>query len=172
MLSYFFDPQTSSYPEFSQSVPIIVLSMFFGAVLAALISLYHKKVLGAFVGFLIKSGADSEEKAIKLDTTSFSKNIFVKGAIRRGIAYKRVLHSVAPAGLQPGKSLREKREYVLQSSYYIPEDLTFRAENLFLKRGTTVLSAVIGLVLCLIIALISLYVIPGLSRMFNNLFSK
>ena len=172
MGSYFFDPQTASYPEFSQSVPIIVLSMFLGAVLAALISLYHKKVLGAFVKFLIDSGADSEENAIRLDATSFSKNVFVRGAIRRGIVYKRVLSSVAPEGVTPGKSLREKREFVLQSSYYIPEDLKFRAENLFLKRGTTVLSAVIGLLLCLIIAAVSLFVIPNLVQMFNNLFSR
>ncbi len=168
MWSYFFDPKTESYPEFSQSVPIIVFSMFFGAVLAALISLYYKKVLGSFVAFLLKSGADSEEHAVKLSETSFSKNSFVVSAIRRGSVYRSVMRSVPPEGARPGKRLKEKNEYVLSSSYYIPEELKFRAENLFLKKGTTVLSAVLGVLLCLIIAGLSLLVIPDLIQMLNN----
>lgn len=172
MWSYFFDPSTESYPEFSQSVPIIVFSMFIGVALAALISLYYKKVLGAFIGFLLKSGADSEETAIRLDSTSFAKNPFVRSALRRGSVYRNVLHSVPPDDLSPGKGLREKKEYVLRSSYYIPEELAFRAENLFLKRGTTVLSAVIGIVLCLAVAALSLVVIPDLIQMLKNLIAS
>lgn len=172
MWSYFFDPATESYPEFSQSVPIIVFSMFFGAVLAALISLYYKKVLGAFISFLLQSGAASEESAIRLDSTSFAKNVFVLGAIRRGTVYKSVLRFVAPDGLLPGKKRKERNEYALRSSYYIPEDLTFRAENLFLKKGTTVLSAVLGILLCLIVAGLSLIIIPDLIQMLNNLIAS
>ena len=172
MWSYFFDPATESYPEFSQSVPIIVLSMFFGAVLAALISLYYKKVLGSFVRFLLESGADSPDNAILLENTSYSKNAFVKSAIRRGNVYKNVMRSVPPEGVSYGKSLKERSELVLKSSYYIPEELSFRAENLFLKRGTTVLSAVLGILFCLIIGALSLVIIPDLIQMLHNLIAS
>ncbi len=172
MWSYFFDPATESYPEFSQSVPIIVFSMFVGVALAAAISLYYKKVLGSFVAFQLKSGADSEATAIRLSETSYAKNPFVRSAIRGGSVYRSVLRSVAPDGASPGKRLKEKNAFVLQSSYYIPEELSFRAENLFLKRGTTLLSAIIGILLCLIIGALSLVVIPDLLQMLQNLIAS
>ena len=164
MWSYFFEPSTESYPEFSQSVPI-----FAGVALAALISLYYKKVLGSFVRFLLESGADSPESAITLENTSYSKNAFVISAIRRGNVYKNVMRSVPADEAGPGKSLKERTARVLKSSYYIPDELKFRAENLFLKRGTTVLSAVIGILLCLIIGGLSLIIIPDLIQMLRNL---
>lgn len=169
MWSYFFDPATESYPEFTQSVPIIVFSMFVGVVIAAAVSLYYKKVLGAFVSFLLKSGADSEQNAIRLDTTAFAKNVFVRGAIRRGYVYKNVMRSVTPEDAPKGKRLKDQRLRTLVSSYYIPEELSFRAENLFLKKGTTVLSAILGVLLCLIVAALSLVIIPDLIQMLKNL---
>ena len=54
------------------------------------------------------------------------------------------------------------------SGYYIPEELTFRADNMFSKKGTSVVSALLGVLLFVIVAAISLMVVPQIVEMFKN----
>lgn len=168
MWSYFFD--FKEYPEYAQSVPIIVFSLFFGIVLAAIIALFYKKVLGSFVRFLLKSGADAPDSAIRFDTTSYRNNIFVRIALLQGNVYKRVIRSVPPEGEEP-KKLRDRSRYIDRTSYYIPEELTFRADNMFSKRGTTAVSAILGILIALVVAGLSLLIIPEIMTFLNNLMS-
>ena len=166
--------KSDSYPEFAKNAQVIIICMFIGVAAAALISLYHKHVLGSFVRFLLESGAKDEGSAIKLNTTKYNKNFFVRAAINNGRTYSAVLRSVLPEGAPdlsklPAKEKRRAKSEILSGSgYYIPEELTFRADNMLSKKGTSVVSALLGVLLFLIIAAVSLMVVPQIVDMFKN----
>ncbi|MBQ7699475.1 MAG: hypothetical protein IJT49_03935 [Clostridia bacterium] len=172
MLSELFNNDYS--PDFAKSVPVIIICLFIGVVAAAAISLYHKHVLGSFIRFLRSSGACDENTAIRLDTTKFGNNVFVKTAIKNGRTYACVLRSVLPEGatdpedLPPKEKRRAKKLLLTQSGYYIPEELSFRADNIFSKRGTSVFSALFGILLFLIVAAVSLLIVPDIVELFKN----
>lgn len=172
MLNELFNKDYS--PEYTKSLPVIIICLFIGVVAAAAISLYHKHVLGSFIRFLRKSGACDTSTAIPLEKTKFGKNIFIKAAIKNGRTYGSVLRSVAPEGAPdteklPRKERRRAKELLLtQSGYYIPEELSFRADNIFSKSGTSVVSAVVGIALFLIVTVVSLIVVPDLVQLFKN----
>ena len=158
-----------SSPEYAKHVPVMIVCMFIGVVAAALISLYHKHVLGAFIRFLRASGAVDESTAIRLSDTKFNKNVFVRAAIRNGRTYSSVLRAVAPEDKGAVKSKRSERERVIsESGYYIPEELSFRADNIFSKKGTTVLSAITGVLLFALVAAVSYVVVPQIIDIFKN----
>ena len=172
MLSELFNNDYS--PEYAKSVPVIVICIFIGVVAAAVVSLYHKHVLGSFIRFLRSSGACDENTAIQLDKTKFKNNIFVKTAINNGRTYACVLRSVLPEGAPdpaklPAKERRRAKKLLLvQSGYYIPEELSFRADNIFSKRGTSVFSALFGILLFLMVAAVSLIIVPDIVELFKN----
>ena len=161
-------------PDFAKSVTVIIICLFIGVVVAAAISLYHKYVLGSFIRFLRSSGACDENTAIRLDTTKFCNNVFVKTAIKNGRTYAGVLRSVLPKGAPDTEkmSAKDKRRaeklLLTQSGYYIPEELSFRADNIFSKRGTSVFSALFGILLFLIVAAVSLLIVPDIVQLFKN----
>lgn len=164
-----------SYPDMVKSVPVIIICMFIGVVAAAAVSLYHKHVLGSFIRFLRASGACDESTAIQLCRTKFDKNVFVRSAIRNGRTYACVLRTVLPEGAAdpdklPAKERRAAKKLLLsQSGYYIPEELSFRADNVFSKSGTTVFSALFGILLFLLVAVVALIVVPDIVELFKNL---
>ena len=166
--------ETGSYSEKAGSVTLIIICLFIGVAVAAAVSLYHKHVLGSFIRFLRSSGACDENTAIVLEKTKFKNNIFVKSAISNGRTYACVLRSVLPEDAPDLEKLslkerrRAKKLLLSQSGYYIPEDLSFRADNVFSKSGTSVPSVLFGIVLIFIVAAVSLLVVPSLVELFKN----
>lgn len=160
--------------EYPKNLTVIIICLFIGVVVAAAVSLYHKYVLGSFVRFLRSSGAHDEETAIRLDKTKFEKNVFVRAAIINGRTYAAVLRSVLPKDIPAPESLSEKdrkkirQKIVSESGYYIPEELSFRADNVFSKSGTSVFSVLFGILLFMIVAAVSLLIVPGLVELFKN----
>lgn len=150
------------FPEFVKSIDTIAWCMFGGVIIGAVISIYFKEVLGAFVRFLIKNGYNSAENAPRLEETKFAKNFFVKRAIKKG-TYKRVMMTKAP-----DDDKLTANEVLLKSKYYIPDDLVFQAENVFSKKGTNWLALILTVILFFIVAALSLLVVPDLVTMLNN----
>lgn len=163
-----------SYPGYAKNVYVIIICLFIGVVVAALISLYHKHVLGSFVRFLLESGAKDEETAVKLKTTKFDKNVFVRSAIKNGRTYSSVLRSSPPDGAADVTALRgrERRrmieERLSETSFYIPEELSFRADNVFSKRGTSVGSAIFGILIFVVVTAVCLLFVPAIVEMFSS----
>ena len=69
-----------------QSLGIVIWALFFGILLACLLALYEKRVIGNYVRALLTKGAKSPEKALTLAETGFRKNAFVRSALRRKTA--------------------------------------------------------------------------------------
>ena len=172
MLGELFNTDYSA--EYPKNITVIIICLFIGVAAAACVSLYHKHVLGSFIRFLRSSGACDENTAVRLDKTKFSKNLFVKAAIKNGRTYASVLRSVLPKDVPDPETASKKEKkrlkelILLQSGYYIPKDLSFRADNIFSKSGTSVLSALIGIVLFMVVAAISLVAVPDIVNLFKN----
>ncbi len=155
---------TLVFPEFVKSVDTIVWCAFGGVVLGAALSLYFKDILGAFVRFLIKEGANSPETALVLEKTKFAKNPFVRLAIKNG-TYKRVVKYTCE-----DDSKLKMSQAILKRGYYIPPELIYEAENIFSKNGTNLLTLVLTVIAFLVVAVLSLIFIPDIIAIFNAFF--
>lgn len=76
------------------SIGTVIISFFIGLNIAALLSLFNKRVLGDFVRALIANGCLSTEKAKTLSELGFMKNTAVRGSLRSGVTLRRVVRCV------------------------------------------------------------------------------
>lgn len=113
MLNELFNTDYS--PEYTKSLPVIIVCLFIGVVAAAAVSLYHKHVLGSFIRFLRTSGACDESTAVTLDKTKYKNNVFVKAAIKNGRTYACVLRSVYRITRRTRQSFPEKKKGLQKS---------------------------------------------------------
>ena len=84
----FFNPALEGYVNFDfgsgemLNIRIIIFGIFIGVLLASLYSIYVKNVIGAFVRKLLSQACLSEEKAKTLGELGYSRNPFVRLALR------------------------------------------------------------------------------------------
>lgn len=165
----------TSLPEYATSITNIVVSMFIGVALAAFMLLYHKYVLGSFIRHLLKSKALTPESGIRLDETVFAKRPLILMAISGGQRFRNILRYTEPEEQytlpkEPKERdfRRAKRTALLTRRYYIPYELTFRADNLYNKRGTNLFAAILTVILFAVLSAAMLVVIPDLLTMLQN----
>lgn len=151
---------------------MIVWSVFIGIVLGALASLYNKRVLGAFVRALIKGGANTPDSAVTVNDIGFKKNMFVRGALRNGGSLRKVVHCAKEPDIIPSEKVNPFKKFFSSSiefrekvdmneaKFYIPEDLMYRAEIRYEKKGTDIFSFMITVLVFLIVVYLSLKFIP------------
>ncbi len=163
LLSFNFVKQVSS-------IQTIVLAMAVGILIAALLSVYYRSLLGQFIRHLVKENAFSEEKALSLEQTPYGKNIFIRSALASGNAYGSVLYytdgekteSIRPHGKRPDKKQIEARKY------FIPEELKYRAEFMFDKKGSNLPGLILSILAVAALVVFCLLVIPDLLTMVEN----
>lgn len=169
----FFD--MTSLPEYARSVTTIVFSMFIGVSIAAFISLIYRYYYGSFIRFLLNGNAQDEQSGIRLDKTVYARRPILLHAISQGTLFKNVLRytepeETFPLGEKPALKERRKaaRTALLTRRYYIPYEMTFRADNLYNKKGTNLFTAIMSVVLFAVVAAMSLIIIPDLLTMLEN----
>lgn len=95
----FFNPDLSGYTNFHLgsssiiNIHVIVFGIFIGVILAALYSIYTKKILGRFVRKLLADGVVTPEEAKTLDELGFTKNLAVIWGLK-GYTLGRVVNSI------------------------------------------------------------------------------
>lgn len=167
----------------------IIVGLFAGVIIASLMAIHTKKVLGAFVRKLLSDEIFSEEKAIRLAATGFVTNFSVRNALKKGRTLRCVvkcreeeehLRATEAARLEyeKRKSEGEALPDFIPTAYipdpdsdhfYIPEELKYQAELRFDNRGTTWL-AFIGVIIVSIIAFCALMlVIPEILQLFDSI---
>ncbi len=130
----------------------IVYAIAIGVILGAAIAVYTRSVLGGFVRALLKEGATSPENAKKLSQLGFFRNAAIRRELSRGVTLRkvvfcceeeaflatRVANSQEESAGGAGKRREEKpfRPDFLTARYYIPEELRYRAEIRFEKKGS------------------------------------
>ncbi len=138
------------------NVTKIILGIAFGILVAGGISVYLKAKLGGFVRKLIKEGANSPENAKTLYELGYFKNAGIRRELTRGVNLSKVVKSpeedaFRAAEAEKRTAYEEKQaedptlppfaevEYKPNFSsarFYIPEDLRYRAEIRYDKKGS------------------------------------
>lgn len=153
-----------SLPEYATNIRLVIVTMAIGILLAGILAIYYRSLLGKFVRYLLKNKIHSEECAVALADTPYRRNLFIKGALRSGGVYGKVINytdgedggSVFVSGKLPDRKTVSRRKY------YIPEDMRYRAEFMFTKKGTNIPVLIVTIILIAAFTLLCLYYLPRL----------
>jgi hypothetical protein len=170
-----------------------ILPSFAAAVvmLAAVLAIFNKRVLGDFVRACARDGATSPEKARTLAELGFLKNSSVRSALKRRGSLRRVVRCVEDdlADLAAGVPMREEiaalypeakadgeagkpsRTDLNTARFYIPEAEIYTAEIRYDKKGTNWLSFIGTLVLGLVVVLLLIQLMPDILQLVDNFIS-
>ncbi len=156
--------------EYVTGVHTIVYAMAAGIAVAALLAVYYRCLLGRFIRYLLAQKIFTPQDAVPFADTPMGRNIFIKGALSSGGAYSNVLYytdgveckSVRPSGKRPDKATLQKRKY------YIPDELKYRAEYMFRKKGNDLFMLIFTVIGVVALAVFCIFVIPELMTMLDN----
>ena len=156
------------------SVPMIILALAVGIIIAAFMSVINKRVLGEFVRALISEECLSRESAKTLGELGFEEKYFIQNRLKRGVnlrsvvvcveeeQYNEKMNAEREAVEREGRSFSEI-PYVVdpyKDHFYIPEEKKYKADMKFNKRGTGWGGFVIISVLTVVLAIILLFTVP------------
>ena len=183
----YFTVEFGAYENFSVGAGVtslaqtIVYAIALGVILAAAMSVYTRSVLGGFVRTLIKEGANSPENAKKLSQLGFFRNAAIRRELARGVTLRKVVHCceeeafLAKEGTQPaetvekGKGEATFRPDFLTARYYIPEELRYRAEIRFEKKGSGLGLFFGTAVIAILLAAVIGYFLPDIVQLMDNI---
>ncbi len=171
--------QFGVYENFSVSTQLdgtlrsIILGLFFGTVLASFFAYYNRNVNGRFIRALLKRGALTPETALTLRDCGVFCSYSVRRELLRGGALSKLTRCVQREALeQAAREEAAEREETpaeisftpdfLTARFYIPEDLKYRAEFRFEKKGFGKLQLVLSAVLSVLCAYLLCRFLPYL----------
>ncbi|MBQ8398141.1 MAG: hypothetical protein IJX53_08115 [Clostridia bacterium] len=166
----------------------IIICMFIGIVLASVLAIFNKRVLGDFVRAISRESATSPEKAMTLEQLGFLKNSAVRSALKRNGSLRRAVRCVEDdrADLEAGIPLRPGiaelygdvplvegapgagRTDLNAAHFYIPQAEIYTAEIRYEKKGTNWLSLLGVIVLCLILVSLLFKLMPDIFQLLDN----
>ena len=166
------------------SVPMIVIAIALGIIIASFAVIIDKRVLGDFVRKMISEECFSKEQAKTLDELGYGEKVFIHHSVRRGTNLKSVVVCVEEEEYY--EKMKEERErveseggkfhespYKIDSDrdhFYIPEEKKYKADMKFNKRGTSWGGFVVITVLTLVLAVVLLVAIPKVLEFTNAFF--
>lgn len=159
----YFSVDLGVYQHFSVSsqtgalVKNLILGLALGLILAAGISCHLKTVHGGFVRRLLAEGCNSPETAKSLYELGYFHNISIRNLLRSGGAIGALIRSTEAAG-EPASVSPD----LSHARFYIPEDLRYRAEFRYEKKGSGVPVLILTAVLSLVAAALLCYFLPQL----------
>ena len=162
LITYFretyFSIQFGAYDNFSVTeqtaniVNKIIPALILGMIIAAVATVYCRRIVGSFVRTLIQKEALSPEASISLFDAGAFRSIVVRHELSRGTILKKiVLCREEQAFLDENEKNTNYKIDFTKDHFYIPEDLKYRAETRFRQKGSGWLSVVATVVLVPII---------------------
>ncbi len=158
LIAYFketyFTVRFGAYDNFSvteQTASIVnkmIPALIWGIIIAAIATVYCRRVLGDFVRTLIKKEALSPEAGVTLfETGAFRSTVLRRELCRNAFLRKVVFCREEQEFLaEKGKDATYKIDFT-KDHFYIPEDLKYRAETRFNQKGSTWLYAAATIIL-------------------------
>lgn len=139
----------------------IIIGMLFGMIIAACLSAYNKNVYGKFIRELIKRESFSPESALTLQDCGVFRSPSVRGDLLRGGSLAKLTRCVQRDELEEEKR-GEFRPDFLTAKFYIPEDLKYRAEFRYDKKGFGKMSLVLTVAASVLTAYLLCRFLPAL----------
>lgn len=166
-------------PTTATLVRNIILGFAIGIIIASAMSVHTKRGLGGFVRTLIREECHSPDTSKTLLELGYFQSFSVRRELKRGVTIGKLIICKEQEELQVRSSDHETSDQKsLEKSFqldfatchfYIPEDLRYRAEVRFEKKGSTWKSFFITLILTVISASLLCLFLPDLFRFADNL---
>ncbi len=167
----------------------IIIGMVAGIILAAYLSIFNRRVHGAFVSAVIDHNASTPATAKTLSELGYMKNSAVRSALKSGHTYRGIVRCVEAEEYYSARELaRGQYEAEIAASgekappfsspeykydfehahFYIPEDKHFTAGLRFEKKGTSILSAILMTVASIVLLWAILHFLPDIMQYIDN----
>lgn len=173
------------------SIRGIIIGLFLGVMIAAAMSLHHKRTLGDLVRAIDRESCYDVERAKTLHELGLLRASSIKSALRRKTVFARTVKCVGEEDyLAEQKQKREafeaeqaKIESKLRRKkwrdvpyrydfsidrFYIPEDKAFGALTLFNKKGTNPLNFIFVIAICIALMVLCCYLLPEMVQLADN----
>ncbi len=154
------------------SVKLIVWAVFAGFVFASLLAIYQKRLIGGVVKTMLAEGATSPEGAKTVSELGYSTDWFVKNALRTDVTLARFVSRIdkEPGEDEEPKLTRSGRPVIdfETARFYIPEDLKYKAEVRYARKGTDFAAFGICVAIFIAAAFAAIFLIPDLIQLIDN----
>ncbi len=167
----------------------IIVGMMLGIIIASYLTIFNRRIHGAFVRSLIEENCSSPASAKTLAQLGYHKNSAVRGALKSGNTYRGLVRCVeaedfyasreqareeyearvAAEGVKaPEFDAPEFRYDFTTARFYIPEDKHFTASSRFEKKGTGLFSAIVITVVSIVMLWAILFFLPEILQFLDN----
>ncbi len=166
----------------------IILGIFIGLSVAAFSVVFNKRVLGDYVRTLLKAEALSPDTAKTLEETGYLKKVAIRSAVKKSINLRRVVkcreEEAYYAEIEEKRlsyeekrktdrsmkkfSAKEFRVDPLTHHFYIPEELKYTADVKFEKKGTSLLGAILFVIIMAVAFVVLLVALPGIFELLDG----
>ena len=153
---------SSLWTDTGSTLEKVVLAIAIGFVIASLIMLFHKRVIGRLVRELIKRGANTPETALTASELGFKPTSPAIRALKNPAGGLRTLISVVPDGSDGPSDGALKNDALSTARFYAPEEKRIRAEVRYDAKNTTIPIVIIGAIAFGIAAYLCIRYIPQL----------
>lgn len=159
----YFSVQLGDYQHFSVSsqtgsvVKNLILGLALGMIVAAVCSCYVRTVHGGFIRRLLREGCTSPESAKTLAELGYFHNVTIRTQLLRGGAIGSLVRSVNAVG-EPATTDRD----LSAARLFIPDDLRYRAEFRYERRGSGLRSVILTVILTVAVAALICRFLPQL----------
>ena len=182
LISYFhqtyFSIQFGAYDNFSISEQMantinkIIPALILGIIIAAVATVYSRRIVGEFVRTLIKNEALSPEMGMTLFATGAFRSTVIRRELCRGAFLRKVVFCREEQAFlnEKGKDATYKIDFT-RDHFYIPEDLKYRAEFRFNPRGSSWLSVVLTVIFVPIFVGLLCRFMPNILQLADSLIS-
>ena len=165
------------------ALELAIWGMYFGIVLASLLALYEKRVVGKFVRTILQKEALSPESALSLADLGYGKNPFIKRSLRGKTALSTIVYMPgedpglpedpdADEELHPLPAIRSKAALTGENAkFYIPSPMRHRAAVRFEQHGTHVMGVVVAIIVFFAVAVFMVWGLPKVIDVVREIFS-
>ena len=180
LISYFhqtyFSIHFGAYDNFSiteQATNIInkiIPALIWGIIIAAIATVYCRRIVGTFVRTLIEKEALSPEAGVTLFDVGAFRSTVVRREVCRGTLLRKVVFCREEQAFlnEKGKDATYKIDFT-RDHFYIPEDLKYRAETRFNPKGSGWLSVVLTVVLVPVVVGLICRFLPSILQLVDSL---
>ena len=162
------------------TVGTVVLGLFIGSIIACIVIMYNRNLLGTVVRKMLSLDISQRENAKTIEELGYKKNIFIRSFFRDSESLRRVVKCVeeedfyaeqekAKASVDEARASNKKlpkykeqiyRADVDNDHFYIPENLRDVAERRFNKKGSGWISMIIAIIVLTAAFIALLFVLP------------
>lgn len=158
----------------ASSLEIIIWSFFIGTLIGAVALYYQKRVIGSFVRALLADGASDPASARTLEELGYSKNRFVRHALRGGSVLRKMVWEAQDNFTTDAQgntySARTRKMDINTARFYIDESNRVKADLRYSNKGSDFLTLLIGVVVFAVAAYALLLFIPYIISSIGNIF--